>query len=59
MTARRLAAAVLVCAVLWSTKAAAQEMAEEPTVFPAGEHRDEVFTSARPATHRGWCATRR
>ena len=25
------------------TRAAAQEVAEEPTVFPAGEHRDEVF----------------
>ena len=38
-----LAATVLVAAVLLGTRAAAQEVAEEPTVFPAGEHRDEVF----------------
>jgi hypothetical protein len=38
-----MAATVLVAAALWATKAAAQEVAEEPAVFPAGEHRDEVF----------------
>jgi hypothetical protein len=47
VTARRVAAGVvatvLVAAALWATRAAAQEVAEEPTVFPAGEHRDEVF----------------
>jgi hypothetical protein len=38
-----LAATVLVAAALWATRAAAQEIPEEPAVFPAGEHRDEVF----------------
>src|SRR5512134_2843120 len=38
-----MAAGVLVAAVLSDTRAAAQEVAEEPTVFPAGEDRDEVF----------------
>jgi hypothetical protein len=38
-----LAATVLVATALWETAAPAQEVAEEPTVFPAGEHRDEVF----------------
>jgi hypothetical protein len=47
VTARRLAAGmaagVLVTTVFLGTRAAAQEVAEDPTVFPDGEHRDEVF----------------
>lgn len=38
-----MAATVLVGAVLGATGVAAQEVDEEPTVFPPGEHRDEVF----------------
>lgn len=38
-----LAATVLVATAFWETTAGAQEIAEEPTVFPKGEHRDEVF----------------
>jgi hypothetical protein len=36
-------AAVLIAAAFSTGRAAAQEVADEPTLFPAGEHRDEVF----------------
>ncbi|MGZ9106147.1 MAG: hypothetical protein ACXW3M_10145 [Rhodoplanes sp.] len=43
LVAAGMAATVLVAAVLWDMRAAAQEVVEEPTVFPDGKHRDEVF----------------
>ncbi len=37
------AAMIVAVAALWAPEAPAQEVIEEPTVFPPGEHRDEVF----------------
>jgi hypothetical protein len=39
----RLAAAVVIAVSLAGPAAVAQEVAEAPTVFPDGAHRDEVF----------------